>query len=609
MTSIRARLLTSFGVLLLVPLTLVNLLFAYSSLTQNRDQILRQLSSVASLKEDAIVSWEKQLSRSVVATRIRERLDAAGVVPSSRSLAKEATVEGLFEELFFVDGSGRVIASSQAGNQGKLLTDKDYFPGLFTHGYVSPPFYDLTRGTAQVVAAAPVVGADGRTRGSLVGRANLGVLDRVMAERTGLGNTGTTYLVGENRALVTPSPDGGRGTPVASAGVNAVIASEGTLESQYLSAGGVPWVATFRWVDSLKVVLVAEQQQSEAYGRSFATLAVNLGIEALVLFIALFGVVFVTRSLVDPLDRLTQTALAISGGDLDRKAREDGPRETSLVGQAFNAMTARLRGSIAELTAYKESLEAEVAKRTADLVVAVNRAEESDRLKSAFLATMSHELRTPLNSIIGFTGILGQGLVGPLNDEQKKQLGFVMTSARHLLDLISDVLDISKIEAGQFQVETVEFDLGNVVAKAVKSVEPLAEKKGLSLTVESPALPAPWTGDPRRVEQVLLNLLSNAVKFTGVGGVTVRCRPEGAGVRIDVIDTGPGIPPGQVHRLFKPFQQLDSGLNRQHQGTGLGLSICKRLLELMGGTIEVRSRPGEGSTFSFTLPQAPRRKP
>jgi len=256
----------------------------------------------------------------------------------------------------------------------------------------------------------------------------------------------------------------------------------------------------------------------------------------------------------------------------------------------------------AELAIYREHLEALVKERTAELEVAKERAEAADRLKSAFLATMSHELRTPLNSIIGFTGIILQEMVGPLNDEQKKQLGMVRGSSQHLLALINDVLDISKIEAGQLQVAHEPYDLRRIIEKAVESARPLTDKKGLDLICTiSPGI-GTMTGDSRRVEQVLLNLIGNAVKFTENGSVTVECEPEVDMVTIRVIDTGIGIREEDLETIFQPFQQIDSGLTRKYEGTGLGLSICRRLVELMEGTIRAESVWGHGSTFVFSLP-------
>lgn len=257
-----------------------------------------------------------------------------------------------------------------------------------------------------------------------------------------------------------------------------------------------------------------------------------------------------------------------------------------------------------------EGLERKVADRTRELQAALVRAEAADRLKSAFLATMSHELRTPLNSIIGFTGILLQGLAGALNPEQQKQLGMVQSSARHLLELINDVLDISKIEAGQLEVRAAPFELRASLERVTAAVRPLADKKGLSLRAQLPPEPVEMLGDQRRVDQILLNLLNNAIKFTEQGGVTLEAETIASfrgvpGVCIRVTDTGIGIRLEDMDTLFQPFRQIDSGLTRAHEGTGLGLAICRRLTHLMGGEISASSEPGRGSTFQLRLPLKP----
>jgi len=215
---------------------------------------------------------------------------------------------------------------------------------------------------------------------------------------------------------------------------------------------------------------------------------------------------------------------------------------------------------------------------------------------------MSHELRTPLNSILGFSGIVLQGLSGPLTDEQRKQLGMVRTSARHLLALISDVLDISKIEAGEFRAVIAPFDARAVIERAAATLRPAVAAKGLELRVDVGAEVGPMESDERRVEQILLNLINNAIKFTERGAVSLRASVGDDRLHVAIADTGIGIRPEHMDLLFRPFRQIDGSLARNHEGTGLGLAICSRLASLLGGEIHAESEWGKGSTFTVTLP-------
>ncbi len=249
-------------------------------------------------------------------------------------------------------------------------------------------------------------------------------------------------------------------------------------------------------------------------------------------------------------------------------------------------------------------LEAKVEARTRELQAANLRLEEASRFKSEFLASMSHELRTPLNSIIGFSELLEDQQFGPLNEKQERYMHNIWTSGRHLLDLINDILDLSKVEAGKIELHMETFSLREALGAALTMVRPQAAKKRISLRSEIVA-ETTVTADPLRFKQIMYNLLSNAIKFTPEGGqVSVAARTvEDAFVEIAVTDTGIGIKAEDVPRLFQEFMQLDSFLGKQHEGTGLGLALTKRLVELHGGKIWAESLgPGQGTTVTLTLP-------
>jgi PAS domain S-box-containing protein len=270
----------------------------------------------------------------------------------------------------------------------------------------------------------------------------------------------------------------------------------------------------------------------------------------------------------------------------------------------------RLRGVFQDITLYKNieedlirsrlGLEDKVAERTRDLTAANEKLRELDKLKSLFIASMSHELRTPLNSIIGFTGILIRGLAGEVSDEQKKQLGMVQESSRHLLALINDIIDISKIEAGKIEPEISTFDCVPLVREVERDFSEAATDAGLALSIDLPASLV-IASDQRRVKQVVMNLVSNAVKFTDHGEINIKGEEKEGFVEITVRDTGIGIPADQMENLFLQFSRISTP-GRITEGTGLGLYLSMKLARMLGGDIGVASRQGTGSTFVFRVP-------
>ncbi|HWJ06370.1 MAG TPA: ATP-binding protein [Steroidobacteraceae bacterium] len=267
------------------------------------------------------------------------------------------------------------------------------------------------------------------------------------------------------------------------------------------------------------------------------------------------------------------------------------------VAQRYEAEEA-LRGLNAEL-------EQRVAERTRDLAVARDEAEASNRVKNMFLATMSHELRTPLNSIIGFSDLLLHGLAGPLAGEQRTQIEIINRSGRTLLAVISDLLDVSKIEAGKLVLELQRVSLAQLVEQQWQSAAIQAEARHLTLQLPEGPAGVVVSADPQRLRQVLGNLLSNAIKYTDHGSITGGWRVDGTRATVWIRDTGVGIPDEHRALLFRPFHRVEGARSRTREGTGLGLAICDRLVREMGGEIGYESTIGVGSTFWFSLPLAP----
>ena len=284
-------------------------------------------------------------------------------------------------------------------------------------------------------------------------------------------------------------------------------------------------------------------------------------------------------SLIGPIQRIDSRLAAIASGNFSGHVDVTNRDELGALAANVNRMNDELQRLYREL-------------------------ETASRHKSEFLANMSHELRTPLNAIIGFSQVLRDGLFGEVNAKQEEYLEDILTSGHHLLALINDVLDLSKVEAGQVQLELAPFSIEDALERGVSMVREQATRNGVQVTLHANDGFHVVTGDERRVRQVIFNLLSNAVKFTSAGGsVDVTATRANGEVRVSVADTGPGITEDDLGRIFEEFQQTEAGA-RQHEGTGLGLALSKRFVEMHGGRIWCDSEVGKGSTFVFTIPSA-----
>lgn len=342
-----------------------------------------------------------------------------------------------------------------------------------------------------------------------------------------------------------------------------------------------------------------------------ATLFILAGI-----LLAFFLAVGITR----PLKDLAAGVQQVGVGNLDIQVGVKSRDEIADLARTFNTMTQNLREVIEEKDDYAGKIhrlylemEEKVRERTRELAEkndllqqAVKQAQDADRAKSTFLASMSHELRTPLNSIIGFSGVLLQELYGPLSPEERRDITTIYNSARNLLALINDILDISKIEAGKFDINVEPVRLKPIIQTVANTALGLIKDKKLDVRTHIQEPLTEVLGDGSRIQQVILNLVSNAIKYTQKGYVLISAgiwEKDPRFVFVSVKDTGFGIKEEDQDRIFEEFVQLDNPLADRPSGTGLGLSIARRFVEIMGGRIFLESKWGAGSTFTFTLPR------
>lgn len=413
-----------------------------------------------------------------------------------------------------------------------------------------------------------------------------------------------TQSLGAYRTLIAQQGDAQFLGPITTAGQalvevsNRVVALQSTeaalaevLETrQQLEAAEVYFLSTVESaLDYESGQLRRQQQAVDATAAQSAILIASLSLLSLVLAIIVAVIIF--NSVVAPLRQLSTAAQRLSAGDMDARVKLESTDELGQVAQTFDQMATRIEKLVNDLNA-----------RIDETVAARERAERADSVKSAFLASMSHELRTPLNSVINFSKFVVKGLMGPVNERQRDTLEKVVGSARHLLNLINDVLDISKIESGSLNLFVErDVDVNAILASAVSTGEGLLDDKPVKLHFESSrALPL-MTVDRQRIAQIILNILSNACKFTQEGEIVVRAEQVEDSVLISVRDTGPGIPAESHAAVFEPFKQTDAGL-RSGGGTGLGMPIAKNLAEAHGGKLWLESQPGQGSTFYVSLP-------
>jgi signal transduction histidine kinase len=504
-------------------------------------------------------------------------------------------------ELALIDAEGREQLRVSRVAIDQLRTGKDFSRDpAFTRAdsgsvYLGPVYFKDSSEPYMTIALA---GAR-RVNGVSVAEVNLKFIQDVIAGIK-IGQRGYAYIVdGAGRLIAHPD--------ITLVLRNYDVSDRPQVRLARERIGGMPQatattnftgervLSAFAPIPSTGWLVFVETPIAEAFQPLYTSLKRAALVLACALCLAVGASFLFAHRMIAPIKTLQAGADRLGGGDLAHRISVHTEDEVEALARSFNDMADRLE------TSYT-GLESKVEARTRELAEKGRELEAASRHKSQFLANMSHELRTPLNSVLGFSEMLADGIYGALPERALAALSKIQTNGRHLLNLINDVLDLSKIEAGQLVLSPNDYVMGEIVQSVLASVETQACAKGVLLTTSvAPGLPVGF-GDERRITQVLLNLVSNAMKFTDQGSVTIAVAASQGTFRVSVSDTGPGIAPADQERIFGEFQQVDSSSTRGKGGTGLGLAISRRIAEMHGGRITVESALGTGSTFHMTIP-------
>jgi signal transduction histidine kinase len=583
-----------------VPLAATSAYLLYSSYNRSRSGLIRlQQEKAKSLAVTVKQSLDGQAER-------LSTLQLTGLPDSQRQLLlRSILLAPNVYAVAYVDARGREV--------DKLR--KRFGATLATSNLSHQPFFVTARADGVYVGPVPVVSellGQGTDRGwmaeiAVAENSGEGVVReafdapaafRGLGAGTRLGRTGYAYITDAAGApilhpsfLVLQDFLSGRASRLKTLPQVAAALGSGapTGSATGRNFSGTAVISAWATVQGTGWKVFVEQPRSEVFaplrGTVWRTILLLLafagGAAALALFLA--------QRLVRPIKRMQVAAAAIGAGAYAERIELDRRDELGDLAQALNRMAASLQELIT-------GLEWKVAERTRNLEIA-------SKHKSDFLANMSHELRTPLNAIVGFSQVLQEELYGELNDKQKQHLGHIRSSANHLLSLINDILDLSKVEAGHVELEVAAFSLREALDRGILMVREKALENGVRLELRPDPSVDVIHGDERRIRQVVFNLLSNAVKFTPEGGQVEVGTARGENqVTVWVRDTGPGIDLGDQELIFEEFRQGRVVEGERPEGTGLGLALSRRLIELHGGRIWVESEPASGSTFLFTLP-------